>query len=180
MFYVKKDTGTFVFRFQLVDATDGWNPETNKTYADIGAAYSILNMPMVDITPTLIPGDFRELGNGWYTLAFVDAHIGPVTLTAIAGPIIVQVYCDGCRSYSDTGYVLPADTYDAMFSTGIYNYLLDGVTVSDTLQSMAAVLYGTTTIAGKSVQFHKRDGETPKVQVAMGSTSGQRTSSVIY
>jgi len=103
MFFLKQSTAAQTMTVRLVDATDGYTPETGITAPTIAisladAAFGAPN-----------DGTWAELAYGVYTVQ-VDA-----TDTATLGKIAVHVEKAGCRNFDDYGYVLPANIYDSWF-----------------------------------------------------------------
>jgi len=85
---VKQSTAAFLYVY-LVDATDGYTPETGIT----GPAVTISKNSGAFAAPSL--GTWTELANGWYTVALNAAD------TATLGPLAVNVVKTGCRNYVD-------------------------------------------------------------------------------
>lgn len=75
---------------------------------------------------------------------------------------------------SDLASQLPAATATALLTSSI-----DGVAYASALEAVMAVLFGVATRSGDTVTFHKQDGTTAKVSVALGSEAGERPASAI-
>lgn len=162
--------------------TDGYTPVTNidTDSGELHVEMAYGSTGFTEVYPVFTPDtDWNDRG---YYLAIFDAGISQVS-----GLNYIRAYSTGstpARPYTETVYILPRETYDAWFTTGtqsaMFAHTADGVTLSNAIQSIMSVLFGETTISGNNIQFKKRDGSTTKVQVTMGSVSGQRTDSVIY
>ncbi len=129
---IKQSTGTFLYVY-LVDATDGYTPETGITGPTItvsksGGAFAAPN-----------DGTWTELASGWYKMA-LDA-----TDTDTLGSLAVNVVATGCRNFTDTVEVV-TDTLEDIdglvkraLGLNLENYYLDNITYSSGKLSTARI-----------------------------------------
>ncbi len=120
---IKQATGTFLYVY-LVDATDGYTPETGIVSPTVsisknGGAFA----PASD-------GGWAELADGWYKLA-LDALD-----TDTLGSLAINVLAAGCRTFGDITEVV-TDTLEDMdgllkraLGLNLENYYLDNITYS--------------------------------------------------
>lgn len=127
MFYLAKDTASQKVLAYLVDATDGYSPETgvSSPTIKISKAAGVGNSPN--------DGTFAELDStdlpGWYSVQ-LDA-----TDTDTLGTLVIDVFKSGTsRHFTDRGYVLPAKVYNSLFA-GTDNLEVDTVQVGGTSQT---------------------------------------------
>jgi hypothetical protein len=69
---------------------------------------------------------------------------------------------------------LPTATATALLASPV-----DGVAYASALEAVMAVLFGVATRSGDTVTFHKQDGMTAKVSVALGAEPGERPASAL-
>ena len=129
---LKTSTGTFLHVY-LVDATDGYTPETGIssptiTLSKAGGAFA---------APS--DGTWTELSGGWYKLA-LDA-----TDTDALGSLAINVVAGGCRNFTDAVEVV-TDTLEDMdallkraVGLNLENYYLDTMVYSNGKLSSARI-----------------------------------------
>jgi hypothetical protein len=129
---IKKSTGTSVYVY-LVDAVDGYTPETGitgptVTISKAGGAFAAPN-----------DGTWTELADGWYKVA-LDA-----TDTDTLGALAINVVAAGCRNFADVVEVV-TDTLEDVdglvkraLGLNLENYYLDNATYSGGKLSSARI-----------------------------------------
>jgi hypothetical protein len=181
----------------MVDATDGFTPETGLTIAVTvsknGGAFASGT------------GTVTQVGNGLYFYEIAASEIDTL------GFVAIRATATGARDFVASFQVVSCDFYDvnalglsridatitsraapgaAMTLTtserdSIATSLLDlaagvetSLTVRQFLRVAAAVLAGRATVSGSTVSYKRRDGTTEAVAVTHGAT-GERTGSTL-
>ena len=149
MFYLKQSTASQKLTVKLVDAVDGYTPETSITSPTITLSKA------GDVFAGISDGTWAELANGLYTVLF------NVTDSNTLAGITIHVEKTGCRNYEEKGYVLPANVYDSWFST-------DKLQVDLTQVNGAAQTATLDTIKAETVLIVEDTGITLPAQIATG------------
>lgn len=116
MFQVKQNETTAIRRripVLLVDATDGYTPETGIT----GATITVSKNGSI-VSAGVAGRSLTEVGNGIYWYGLGDGTGSPATANEIndLGWVSVNVSATGCRNYNAIVQIM---AYDAMDSTGL-------------------------------------------------------------
>ncbi len=159
----------------FADGTDRQRYSVDGQLIELAAEWPIAARPAAD-------SPLHGRGTSMIRIEY-DAHWQPRDPAAPTIGPFEPAYASGelaaLQGRLDTAMTQLADQLPAATAAALLSSPVDGVAYASALEAVMAVLFGVATRSGDTVTFHKQDGTTAKVAVALGPEAGERPASTL-